>query len=257
MNCVIIGTGWIGNKLAESLVDKGHSVVGTRRTPSNLTQTGFNAIVYPPENAVLTQFLAEAELVVLAFPPSRSSTEQYTNDCLAIYQLISKDCKVILTSSTSVYEGNGTCTEEDLAPDIQSTNRIHRAESTLRQLLGTRLTIIRLAGLIGPDRHPVRNMSKSGKSYVGNQPINVVHQQDAVGIIEHVINHQIWGETINACSTEHPPRGNYYTWMANELKLTSPLFEDTTEESKLVSNKKSLDLGYHYVFPNPFDFPLI
>jgi nucleoside-diphosphate-sugar epimerase len=257
MNCIVIGTGWLGNPLAGSLARKGHSVIGTRRSVDGLSKTDYQLLAYPPETTVLKDRLKEADVVILAFPPSRSSVEQYANDCLAVCKLISSDCKVILTSSTSVYEVNsGTCTEEDFVYHSESTNRIHRAEHALRTLLGDRLTIVRLAGLIGPNRHPVRNMIKSGSVYAANQPINVIHQQDAVGLIEYVIEHQLWGETINGCAPEHPARGAYYTFMANELKLTPPLFEDSSAESKLVSSEKSIRLGYQYQFPNPFDFPL-
>lgn len=257
MKCMVIGTGWLGSPLAGSLARKGHSVTGTRRSVTILAKLAYRLVAYPPASRLLKDELNETDVVILAFPPNRSSVEQYTNDCLAVCQLISPDCKVILTSSTSVYEvKSGTCAENDVVYDSESTNRIHRAEHALRTLLGDRLTIVRLAGLIGPNRHPVRNMSKSGTVYAANQPINVIHQQDAVGLIEHVIEHQLWGETINGCAPEHPARGAYYTWMATELDLNPPLFEDTSGESKLVSSEKSLKLGYSYQFPDPFGFPL-
>lgn len=257
MNCVVVGTGWLGNPLAGSLARKGHSVTGTRRSVNALYKLDYHLTSYPPLTTIIKDRFKEADVVILAFPPNRSSVEQYTNDCLAVCALISSDCKVVLTGSTSVYEvKSGTCMEEDVVYDPESTHRIHKAEHALRSLLGDRLTIVRLAGLIGPDRHPVRNMIKSGTVYAANQPINVIHQKDAIGLIEYVIEHQLWGETINCCSPEHPARGAYYTWMANELNLSPPLFEDAKGESKLVSSEKSLQLGYVYQFPNPFDFPL-
>ncbi|MES2555453.1 MAG: NAD(P)-binding domain-containing protein [Bacteroidota bacterium] len=257
MKCVVVGTGWLGSPLAGSLAQKGHSVTGTRRSVTILAKLAYHLMPYPPASRLVKDVMKEADVVILAFPPNRSSTDQYTNDCLAVCELISPDCNVILTSSTSVYEvKSGTCVEEDLVYNPESTNRIHRAEHALWTLLGDRLTIVRLAGLIGPNRHPVRNMIKSGITYAANQPINVIHQQDAIGLIEHVIEKQLWGETINGCSPEHPARGAYYTWMATKLELTPPLFEDASGESKLVSSEKSLKLGYNYQFPNPFDFPL-
>ncbi|ASS49269.1 MAG: hypothetical protein A3D31_03910 [Candidatus Fluviicola riflensis] len=257
MNCVVVGTGWLGGPLAGSLAEKGHSVTGTRRSVTLMAKRAYRLIAYPPANRLLKEELKETDVVILAFPPNRSSVDQYTNDCIAVCKLISPGCKVILTSSTSVYEvKSGTCFEEDLVYNPESTNRIHRAEHTLRELLKDRLTIVRFAGLIGPNRHPVRNMIKSGILYSVNQPVNLIHQQDAVGLIEYVIENQLWGETINGCAPQHPTRGAYYTCMANQLELTPPLFEDTPGESKLVSPEKSLKLGYVYQFPDPFDFPL-
>ena len=257
MNCVVVGTGWLGSPLASSLAEKRNRVVGTRRSINALYKLNYYLTAYPPATREIKEYFQQAEVVVLAFPPSRHSDEQYTNDCLTVCNHISSDCKVILTSSTSVYEvKSGTCLEENIVYDSESTHRIHKAEHALRNLLGDRLTIVRLAGLIGPNRHPVRNMIKSGTVYAANQPINVIHQQDAVGLIEYVIEHQLWGETINGCSPEHPTRGDFYTWMAGKLELDPPLFNDASGESKLINSDKSLRLGYLYQFPNPFDFPL-
>lgn len=257
MNCVVIGTGWLGSPLAGSLAQKGHSVTGTRRSVAPMTKRAYHLIPYPPATNPVKDVLKKADVIIIAFPPGRSSVEDYTTDCLAVCELIAADCKVILTSSTSIYEvKNGTCAEDDLVYDAESTHRIHKAEHALRKLLGNRLTIIRFAGLIGPNRHPVKNMIKSGITYAANQPINVIHQLDAVGLIEHVIEHELWGETINGCAPEHPNRGAYYTWMAQQLELTPPLFEEADGESKLVNAEKSIKLGYVYQFPDPFDFPL-
>jgi nucleoside-diphosphate-sugar epimerase len=257
MNCVIVGTGWLGSPLASSLAEKGNRVVGTRRSINALHKLNYHLASYPPATREIKEYFQQADVVVLAFPPSRSSDEQYSKDCLAVCAYISSDCKVILTSSTSVYEvKSGTCVEENIVYDVESTHRIHKTEHALRNLLGDRLTIVRLAGLIGPNRHPVRNMIKSGTVYAANQPINVIHQQDAVGLIEHVIEHHLWGEMINGCSPEHPARGEFYTWMAGKLELDPPLFNDVSGESKLINSEKSIRLGYQYQFPDPFDFTL-
>lgn len=257
MNCVIIGTGWLGKSLLESLAKTTNLVYGSKRSLTAITENAHQLFVYPSQTETTQSILKKADVVVLAFPPNRSSVDQYATDCLEVCQQIQPSCKVILTSSTSVYPTTSDqCIEDELDLNQFPDHPIARAEFLLRKQMGQRLTVIRLAGLIGPNRHPVRNMSKSGKTYTGNSVINVIHQSDAVRLIEHVIQHEIWGETINGCSPEHPLRGEYYTWMAHELQLTPPLFEEQQSEAKIVNSDKSIAIGFDYLFPNPFDFPL-
>jgi len=257
MNSVIIGTGWLGKSLLDSISKSSDPVFGSKRSLTASIDNTNRLFVYPSQDEATLSILKNAVVVVLAFPPNRSAVDQYAIDCLKVCEFIQPSCKVILTSSTSVYPATSElCIEDDLDLSLYPDHSIARAEYLLRKEIGERLTVIRLAGLIGPNRHPVRNMAISGKTYSGNSTINVIHLLDAVRLIEHVIQHEIWGETINGCSPEHPLRGKYYTWMANELQLRPPLFDEIQSEVKVVNSKKSITYGFHYLFPNPFDFPL-
>lgn len=252
MHYVIIGTGWLGLPLATKLAENGHSVWGSSRTHRESFSGNYQSFAYPADPSPLHQ----ADAVVLAFPPDRSSPGKYAADCLDVVQHCSTDCRIILISSTGAYTQTGMCTEASVVHDIHSENTLIQAESCLRERVGSRLTIIRLAGLIGPDRYPVRAMVRGGKTYHGNDPVNVIHQEDAVGLVVHVIEQQITGETINGCSEEHPSRSVFYTDMANRLGLPVPIFTDTSSESKVISPEKSKELGYQYRFPDPMNFPL-
>ena len=257
MNCVIIGTGWLGSPLMETLTLAGYTVSGSKRTLASSTEDENQLFVYPSSSEATKSILKNADVIVLAFPPNRSSIDRYATDCLEVCQHIQSSCKIILTSSTSVYPATiELCLEDELDLSQFPDHSIALAEHSLRKAFGERLTVIRFAGLIGPNRHPARNMSKSGKIYAGNGAINVIHQLDAVRLIVFVIQHAIWGETLNGCSPEHPLRGEYYTWMAHELGLTPPLFEELENESKVVNSDKSISMGFAYLYPNPFDYPL-
>lgn len=251
MNCIIVGTGWLGFPLANNLVKAGHQVWGANRSEKSSDNRLFWPFVYPGNN----EPLKNAEVVVLAFPPNRNSPDAYANDCLNVVSHCSDSCRIILISSTGAYTKTGVCTENDVIHDPDSENTLVRAESRLRDKLQERLTIIRMAGLIGPDRYPIRPMAASGKTYPGNDPVNVIHQDDAVGLIKHVLENRISGETINGCSVEHPSRKVFYSYMAEKTGLPAPLFDDSMSDSKIIDPAKSLELGYRYIFPNPMDFP--
>jgi nucleoside-diphosphate-sugar epimerase len=184
MKCVIIGLGWLGLPLAKELVASGFSVTGTIRQRIVLSDE-INLLNYEPENGISTDLkraLTVADFVVLAFPPNRSSFEQYASDCVQIVGECSNTVRILMISSTGVYpEKNGFVveTDTDFLPD--TTNSLLFAERSLGSILGNRLTIIRMAGLIGENRYPVRAMAASGKSYSAHELVNVVHQNDAVG----------------------------------------------------------------------------
>jgi nucleoside-diphosphate-sugar epimerase len=259
MKCVIIGLGWLGLPLAKELVASGFSVTGTIRQRIVLSDE-INLLNYEPENGISTDLkraLTVADCVVLAFPPNRSSFEQYASDCVQIAGECSKNTRVLMISSTGVYpEKNGFVveTDTDLLPD--TTNSLLFAERSLATILSDRLTIIRMAGLIGGNRYPVRAMATSGKSYPANELVNVVHQNDAVSCCLHVIKHGHWGITVNCCTSEHPTKKAFYSWMASQLESALPLFVASEATGKIVRNDKSQAIGFKYHFHSPFDFPI-
>lgn len=255
MKCVIIGTGWLGNSLAAQLSANGLTVYGSRRSAEKLSpESSFHTFVYPSVDAA--SIIQEADVLVLAFPPDRSTVDHYAEDCLQVCQHSSANCHIILTSSTSVYPDHlSVCREQDLQHTDFPEHPIILAEKALLNHYADRLTIVRLAGLIGPGRYPVKNMAASGKTYEGSTPVNVIHQTDAVGLIEFIIRNGISGEIINACSPEHPLRGTFYMQMAKTLDISPPIFTWEPKQGKLVDPRKSLQLGYVYTYSDPMCFP--
>jgi nucleoside-diphosphate-sugar epimerase len=257
MNIVVIGTGWLGHPLATKLTELGHIVYGSRRSVTEAERVAYRTFIHPSRNPINKEIIPLADVVILAFPPGKSTAEQYANDCLEICRQTGENAHVIFISSTGVYrDKGGICTEEEFDDVVfDPEHALSRAEFELIQLLGKRLTIVRLAGLIGPNRYPARNMSASGKTYTGDEPVNVIHQDDAVNLVVFVVERNITGEIINGCAGEHPHREAYYSWMAGELGIAPPLFEQVgTEEGKIVSSDKSRAIGFSYSYDNPFDF---
>jgi nucleoside-diphosphate-sugar epimerase len=255
MKLAIIGTGWLGHPLANKLASAGHEVYGSKRSVVADQPRSYRFFLYSPADAETQALLQTMEVVVLTFPPDRSKPDQYANDCLEVGRLLNDQCRVIITSSTSVYTAtSGVCREEDVDLSLSSDNPIIRAEQALHKLLGERLTIIRLAGLTGPGRYPVIAMSKSGKTYEGNEPVNLIHQTDAVNLIAYVVEQQITGTIINGCAGEHPLRGAFYTEMAEKLGIPAPKFVYESKAGKIISSEHSREFGFKYRFDSPNSF---
>lgn len=260
MKLGIIGLGWLGLPLAKSLLSKDHLVIGTTRSRSvNLSHERFSHVMFDPQQKRFSDnsYFHDVDVLILAFTPSKADEKTYAKDCVRVIDLIPHSCKVILLSSTGIYpKRDGIFTEESYPAGSIKNNAIGYAELALSSMLRERLTIIRLGGLVGPKRYPVTAMAKSGKVYESNERLNLIHQEDAIGLIEYVIEHKTWNETINACASEHPLKGPYYTEMAHKLKIDPPPFEEKQKTERIISNKHSLDLGYNYIYPDPDKFPI-
>jgi nucleoside-diphosphate-sugar epimerase len=255
MKIVVIGAGWLGLPLAEKWAAAGHKVVATRRTKFPQGTAGIHWDRCDPESGIFPSSLADADLVVLSFPPSRSSTDQYRNHANAIAQRISSEAKLILVSSTGVYpDAQCTYTETDWTPEQAQDSVLGACEWRLQQALGTRVTIVRMAGLVGGERWPVRFMSRSGKTYNGDEPVNLIHQEDAVGLLQFIVEQKLWGEVINGCAPHHPTKVEHYTLLAQQLGIPVPNFVSGGNGGKTIVSEKSLQLGYTYQFPDPNQF---
>jgi nucleoside-diphosphate-sugar epimerase len=250
-NIAIIGTGWLGHPLAQQLHESGKRVYGSRRSTFETAANSYIPFVYPGEKA--NEILNKADVAVLAFPPSRAAAEQYAEDCLDICAQLKPDCQIIFISSTGVYAGEGVLTEEDPLPETTG-NAVAAAEKALTQLPGREVTIVRMAGLVGPERYPARAMSQSGKTYAGNEPVNVIFQADAVNLVAFLIENDVRGEIVNGCASGHPPKEIYYTKMAEQLGIPAPLFNSDGLNGKIISSEKSRKMGFEYRYDDPFSF---
>lgn len=260
MKIGIIGLGWLGLPLAKSLLNNGFHVIGTTRSRSvGLSHERFSHVLFDPlvKKQASSVYFSDVDILILAFTPSRTDEKAYAKDCVRMLDLVSPRCKVIQISSTSVYpERNGIFNEIDYPAGSIKTNAIGYAELAISSMLRDRLTVIRMSGLVGPKRYPVTAMAKSGKTYQAMDRVNLIHLEDAIGLIEFVIQQKLWNKTINGCSTEHPFKGSFYGEMASKLGIDPPLFEDRTRSERIISNRFSIELGYSYIYPDPNNFPI-
>jgi nucleoside-diphosphate-sugar epimerase len=109
-------------------------------------------------------------------------------------------------------------------------------------------TILRFGGLIGEDRHPIKFLAGRENLENPEAPINLIHQEDCIGIIGAVLDKNCWNETFNAVAPQHPTRQEYYHKKAENLKLPFPNFAKNLEtKGKLISSTK-VETVLHYSF---------
>ena len=257
----IIGCGWLGFTLAQRLVKDTFVVHGSTRSEEKREQLEKAEIIAHVLNGddfySTHDWLNLLDVLILNIPPS-AFDEDYGKAMLSIAKQLNVNCNVIFVSSTSVYPDFNRAVNEQTP--ATGTNRngavVRKAEQLLIDELGGRLTILRMAGLVGGKRHPVRFLS--GRTLKGGDaPINLVHREDCIGVIRKVVDRNFWGEIINVCASQHPKKKAYYEKIATESGLESPEFLEGNEIGyKIVDNRKSKEqLGYQYRFDNPYDFP--
>ncbi|MES2806846.1 MAG: SDR family NAD(P)-dependent oxidoreductase, partial [Bacteroidota bacterium] len=161
---------------------------------------------------------------------------------------------VLFISSTSVYnDDDAFVTEETIPkPDTEGGKQLLETEQLLQSNINFKTTVLRFGGLIGEDRNPIKFLA--GRENLDNPDasINLIHQEDCVGIILKIIENDVWNETFNAVAPSHPSRERYYTQKAVDLDLALPKFNHKNPSigKTILSTKIETVLNYTFTKPN-------
>ena len=130
-----------------------------------------------------------------------------------------------------------------------------KAEQYLFQSEISHCDILRLAGLIGKQRHPVKFLAGKRNLKQGNSPVNLVHLEDCIQAISALLMNPNGLRTYHLCAPVHPTRAEYYTKAAACYDLFTPQFECSDSDPKriIMADKICRDLGFAYRYPNPDD----
>lgn len=270
MTISILGCGWLGFPLAEHLHTAGHSVNGSTTSPQKIEVlqkkqiTPYLLKLDPELNCDNCEKFWNADLLILNIPPGRGRDNPEKYHLHQIKSVIkrlknSPIDQLIFVSSTSVYpEKPGIVDEIDAQPGKAgrpSGNALLKAEKLLMDQDEFDTTVLRFGGLYGYDRHPVKYLAGRKKVSDGNAPVNLIHRDDCIRIIQQVLEEDVRNEIFNGVSDGHPPKRMYYPAIAKKLELEPPSFtKDEGKNYKVVSNRKLKEiLNYTFKHPNPMD----
>jgi len=262
----ILGCGWLGVPLGKYLLGHKLSVKGSVTSPEKFNLLRTNGIL--PYQIVLTESdvkvddpsFFETDVLIISIPPRRVEDIEriFPAQIAQVIPIILKAeiRKVIFISSTSVYPDEMcTVSESDvISPEKASGKALVQAENLLRNQSDFQTTIIRFGGLIGADRNPARFLQRSDR-IVANTPVNLIHQDDCIGIISAILEKNLWGETLNACCPKHPLKKDFYVKAAQISALPEPLISGQAEAYKIVdSSKLERLLKYEFKYLSPMDY---
>jgi nucleoside-diphosphate-sugar epimerase len=272
----ILGCGWLGLPLAKALLENDFSVKGSTTSVEKLSvlenlgiQAYLIALSEDKATGNLADFLENSKILIIDVPPKLrgSEKENFVSKIQNVIPFIEKSTveNVLFISSTSVYGDTSTAlsvTEETkTCPDTESGRQLVQTEQLLQSNPNFKTTILRFGGLIGEDRHPIKFLAGRKNIENPNAPINLIHQEDCIGIILEILrpfgklkagsaqNDKLeWNETFNAVTPFHPSRKEYYTQKAIDLALDLPEFnaENSNFGKTISSSKIEKVLGYSF-----------
>ena len=248
----VLGAGWLGGPLIKELLNIGYQVNAGSRTRERLNflpkRDGLQLfeIDIQPNKIIgdITGFL-DIDLIIINIPPNRNAAgEQFYKLVEAINN--SRIRQVIFVSSTSVYAPLNQVLEEDEGMENPEST-LYQSEVHFKKM-GLPTTILRFAGLMGPKRYPGRFFRGKPVIKAGNTPVNMLHLNDAVGVIRAVLEANCPSGIFNVCASTHPSRKAFYTKAMQLKQLDIPKFiEEGSLPLRTVSNHKIIQkLGYTF-----------
>lgn len=273
----IVGLGWLGMPLATALLARGWEVCGSKTTPDGVEAArmcGINAfqLELTPELICdaddLEKLLQNLDALVITLPASRTAASgefymqavQQVVDSALVYDVP----RILFTSSTAVYgKGDGVMKESSPTdPQTPAGQTLVALEDWLHDLPGTSVDILRLSGLVGPQRHPGRFLAGKTDVANGNHGVNLVHLDDVIEAIVLLLQTPKGGHIYNLSAPAHPARNIFYPAVAKQLGLTPPTFLPDEPDEKgaagkiIDGNKICNELGFEYRYADPATMPL-
>lgn len=240
----ILGAGHLALRLIPTL-SKSHSVRGSTRSEARLSQiseAGAEAVIADlDDEESLRAFLSGITVLVFSVAPRRSGYDAVYGEglgrCLKILKEQSPKARCILITSTAVYDGydEGQRVNETTPakPVTERSRWLHKGEVALREALGHRAQILRLAGLYSKGRGPFNYVSKSLKSHTplrghGAKLLNLIHEADAAALILEMI-HRPELQLVLGADGAALTRAEAYGLFARSIDGSEPRFEESSD----------------------------
>lgn len=262
----LLGCGWLGFPLALNLISRGFEVKGSTTSPEKLPifkSAGIEPYLvrfdstHEPD---LTEFL-ESDILIISIPPSRRSADGLAN-YRKMAQLVSGQLatspvsKLIFISSTSVYpESNSVLNEfSEIGPETESGKVLVETEALFSEL-NIQVILLRLSGLIGPNRMPGKFFAGQNNVPNGLAPVNMIHLDDAVALINCLIASDTAQGVYLGCSPSHPTKGEFYKLAAQVENLVPPSFIPEKVKWKTISSERAIkELNFRYKYHSLLDW---
>lgn len=260
----ILGAGWLGSPLALQLKNNGHKVKVSTTTPEKISffeKNGIESFIINVGSRTnisnMDKLLADTDILIITIPPGRTQNveENYVDKIKSVIPFIEKHHikEVLYTSSTTVYLSlKGNVDEETpIIPIAEMDKQIVEIENMLLNNPSFNASVLRLGGLIGEDRHPVRFIVKREVIEDANNPVNMIHRKDIIRFMEKMTEQKIANEIFNIVAPIQHNRRDFYTQEANKLGLYPlPQFIDNPNaDMRKVSGEKISDrYGLDYLY---------
>lgn len=238
----ILGAGWLGTALAKKLQSNYQIKVSTRTVDKQ------KALIQNDLNAFITDFNTDAtenynvlfhnvDVLIVSLTPQPNSVFKKIEKVIQQYQIK----QVLLFSSTGIYgdlEGN-VHENTQLNTHLPRVALLKEIEDLFLQNSNFNTTVLRLGGLIGGDRHPVKSLARKDQITDGNEPVNIAYRDRIIKIIESLLSDDLPNDVFNYVEDDHRTKEVYYTEAAEKYQLKLPKFiSNAVPKNRIVSAEK-------------------
>jgi nucleoside-diphosphate-sugar epimerase len=243
MRVLVVGCGYVGKPLAETLAAAGHEVLGVSRAAIDLASAKHQACDITHHEDV-ARLPAQFDWVVNTVSSTRGDVDAYR----AVYFEGTKHLlehlqfgKYIFTSSTSVYAQNdgSVVTETSAAHPDSPTSRVLR--ETEERVLSTPLSmVLRVAGIYGSGRGHLFQQFLRGEARIhgeGGRFLNMIHRDDVVSAVIKALESGRANEIYNVADDEPVTERDFLQWLAKNLGRELP---PSVAEGELNSRKRGV-----------------
>lgn len=244
----LIGLGWVGMPLAQELQSKGYRLIVSSRNQEKLTYIeaqgwiplNFNSLTNPNLSEDNAENLKDIQHVIITLPPT--TFKENEAGLKIILQKFDPNCQVIYTSSTGIYLNENRESDETSAIDTNSLLGVLEQEIKDK----SNYCILRLAGLIGPKRHPVKYLMQQETRENSGAVVNLVHQNDVIQAIMSCISEEKYQAIFNVCYPDHPTRAEYYNEAAQFYYQKEMTFNSGEKGRSILGNKIEKERKFKY-----------
>jgi len=271
---LVFGCGYLGKRVATSWVNDGHKVFALTRSESRPTE--WNSLGITPILGDVTvperlPTFPNVDCVLYAVGFDRSATssmrEVYIEGLKNVMSRIPRSVKrFIYISSTSVYgQQSGEWIDEDSScePERENGKICLDAERSLEDFAKNEnppdVTILRLAGIYGPDRLLRRiEELKSPEIIAGNPDVwlNLIHVDDATSAVL-ACEKKAKSRRYLICDNRPVTRREFYENLARAVGSAPPQFAEDSAEDCSNLGKRCQNLRMQSELGFPMQFPTI
>jgi nucleoside-diphosphate-sugar epimerase len=243
MNKLIIGCGYVGQRVAARWHAAGDQVFATTRQQEQagvFANRGWNPVICDITDAHSIKF-SVIDLVVFAVGFDRASghdmRQVYVDGLAHVLDSLPACERFIYVSSTSVYgQTAGELVDETakVLPKEKSGQIVLEAEEMLRDRL-PRAIILRFAGIYGPGRLLRENGIRAGAPIEANPErwLNLIQVDDGVQAILAAESRGEPGSIYNVTDDTPVPRRAFFELLAELLVAPSPRFKEPAPDVML------------------------
>lgn len=231
---LIVGCGYLGERLASRWLAAGSRVWGLVRTPSRLarlSEAGVEPIVADVAAPLPLPALPEVDTVVWAVgfdrTAGRSYREVHVDGLRRLLDALTGNPRLIFVSSTGVWgrvDGQRVDEATPPHPDREAGRVLLEAEALLGGHPKGRGTVLRLAGIYGPGRLPRIDDLRASRPLEADPDswLNLIHVDDAAAVVMAVADHAGPGPLYVVSDGRPVRRRDFYARLADLVGSPPP-----------------------------------